>query len=83
MAGFLSENESAESKNMTSSRLKLPFFDFFIVLLQKNRALMTIKAPVLLFFMQTPRRFWDFPMADLAALPAPEVFLVYPLRAAD
>ena len=33
--------------------------------------------------MQTPRRFWDFPVADLAALPAPEVFLVYPLRAAD
>ena len=33
--------------------------------------------------MQTPRRFGDFPVADLAALPAPEVFLVYPLRAAD
>ena len=33
--------------------------------------------------MQTPRRFWDFPMADLAALPAPEVLFVYPLRAAD
>lgn len=54
MAGFLSENESAESKNMTSSRPKLSFFDFFIVLLQKNRALMTIKAPVLLFFHADP-----------------------------
>ena len=55
MAGCLSENESAESKKMTSSRPKLPFFDFFIVLLQKNRALMTIKAPVLLFFSCRPR----------------------------
>lgn len=33
--------------------------------------------------MQTPRRSWDFPMADLAALLAPEVLFVYPLRAAD
>ena len=33
--------------------------------------------------MQTPRRFWDFPLADLAALPAPEVLFLYPLRAAD